>query len=194
MRARRGRGRDRLTLNAEINVVSLIDVMMLLMIIFMITAPMMQGGVDISLPKAQSRPLESKSGLTVTIDRAGAIYVDDARLTFNQFSASFKALARRRGSGGVYLRADDGVPVDACITNDLGTTFIMGGGGPAGRGQAPPAWASNLGVNAFPLKVSKGGKTMLVVTSIEKKPLDSSLFVAPADYHTIGGMPSMPRH
>ena len=57
--ARRGRGRDRLTLNAEINVVSLIDVMMLLMIIFMITAPMMQGGVDISLPKAQSRPLES---------------------------------------------------------------------------------------------------------------------------------------
>ena len=48
--ARRGRGRGRLTLNAEINVVSLIDVMMLLMIIFMITAPMMQGGVDISLP------------------------------------------------------------------------------------------------------------------------------------------------
>ena len=108
--ARRGRRRDRLTLNAEINVVSLIDVMMLLMIIFMITAPMMQGGVDISLPKAQARPLESKSGLTVTIDRSGAIYVDDARLTYNQFSASFKALAQRRGTGGVYLRADDGVP------------------------------------------------------------------------------------
>jgi len=113
--ARRGRGRDRLTLNAEINVVSLIDVMMLLMIIFMITAPMMQGGVDISLPKAQARPLESKSGLTVTIDRSGVIYVDDARLTFNQFSASFKALAQRRGSGGVYLRADDGVPYGSVV-------------------------------------------------------------------------------
>ena len=48
---RRSRG-ERTPLNAEINVVSLIDVMMLLMIIFMITAPMMQGGVDISLPKA----------------------------------------------------------------------------------------------------------------------------------------------
>ena len=95
--ARRGRGRDRLALNAEINVVSLIDVMMLLMIIFMITAPMMQGGVDISLPKAQARPLESKSGLSVTIDRRGTIYVDDARLTLNQFTASFKALAQRRG-------------------------------------------------------------------------------------------------
>jgi biopolymer transport protein ExbD/biopolymer transport protein TolR len=113
--ARRGRGRSRLVLNAEINVVSLIDVMMLLMIIFMITAPMMQGGVDISLPKAESRPLESKSGLTVTIDRSGAIFVDEARLTYNQFAASFKALAQRRGSGGVYLRADAGVPYGSVV-------------------------------------------------------------------------------
>ena len=113
--ARRRRGRDRLVLNAEINVVSLIDVMMLLMIIFMITAPMMQGGVDITLPKAQARPLESKSGLTVTVDRTGAIFVDEARLTLSQFSASFKALAQRRGSGGVYLRADDRVPYGSVV-------------------------------------------------------------------------------
>ena len=113
--ARRRRGRDRLVLNAEINVVSLIDVMMLLMVIFMITAPMMQGGVDISLPKAQARPLESKSGLTVTIDRSGAVFVDEARLTMNQFAASFKALAQRRGSGGVYLRADDRVPYGSVV-------------------------------------------------------------------------------
>lgn len=113
--ARRRRGRDRLVLNAEINVVSLIDVMMLLMIIFMITAPMMQAGVDITLPKAQARPLESKSGLTVTVDRTGAIFVDDARLTLSQFSASFKALAQRRGSGGVYLRADDRVPYGSVV-------------------------------------------------------------------------------
>jgi biopolymer transport protein TolR len=111
----RRRGGDRLALNAEINVVSLIDVMMLLMIIFMITAPMMQGGVDISLPKAQARPLESKSGLTVTIDRSGAIFVDEARLTLSQFTSSFKALANRRGSGGVYLRADEGVPYGSVV-------------------------------------------------------------------------------
>jgi biopolymer transport protein TolR len=111
----RRRGRERLALNAEINVVSLIDVMMLLMIIFMITAPMMQGGVDINLPQAQARPLESKSGLTVTVDRTGTIYIDDARLTFDQFNASFKALAQRRGSGGVYLRADDRVPYGSVV-------------------------------------------------------------------------------
>ena len=115
MTMRRRRGRHQLHLNAEINVVSLIDVMMLLMIIFMITAPMMQGGVDISLPKAEARPLESKSGLTVTIDRSGAVFVDDARLTLSQFSASFKALANRRGSGGVYLRADEGVPYGSVV-------------------------------------------------------------------------------
>src|SRR3954469_385969 len=113
--ARRRRGHNRLQLNAEIHVARVIAVMMLLMIIFMITAPMMQGGVDISLPKAQARPLEAKSGLTGTIDRAGTIYVDEARLTLAQFTSSFKALANRRGSGGVYLRADDGVPYGAVV-------------------------------------------------------------------------------
>ena len=113
--ARRNRSRDRLALNAEINVVSLIDVMMLLMIIFMITAPMMQGGVDISLPQAQARPLESKSGLTVTVDRTGAIFVDETRLTLAQFNASFRALAQRRGPGGIYLRADDRVSYGSVV-------------------------------------------------------------------------------
>ena len=97
-------------LNAEINVVSLIDVMMLLMVIFMITAPIMQGGLDISLPKAEARPLEPKSGLVVTIDRSGKIHVDDASLSFSEFRATFRALAAERGREGVYLRADAGVP------------------------------------------------------------------------------------
>ena len=96
-------------LNAEINVVSLIDVMMLLMVIFMITAPIMQGGVDVALPKAEAKPLEPKSGLVVTVDRSGAIFVDQDRFTFNEFRASFKALAGKRGENGVYLRADQGV-------------------------------------------------------------------------------------
>jgi biopolymer transport protein TolR len=97
-------------LNAEINVVSLIDVMMLLMVIFMITAPIMQGGVDIDLPKAEARPLEPKSGLVVTVDKAGRIHVDETDLSFSEFRATFKALAAERGREGVYLRADAGVP------------------------------------------------------------------------------------
>ena len=102
-------------LNAEINVVSLIDVMMLLMVIFMITAPIMQGGVDVTLPKAEARPLEPKSGLVVTVDRAGRIHVEDAALSFAEFRASFKALAAERGRNGIYLRADQGVPYGSVV-------------------------------------------------------------------------------
>jgi biopolymer transport protein ExbD len=80
-------------LNAEINVVSLIDVMMLLMVIFMITAPIMQGGIDIDLPKAEARPLEPKSGLVVTVDRNGRIHVDETDLSFSEFRSTFKTLA-----------------------------------------------------------------------------------------------------
>jgi biopolymer transport protein TolR len=107
--------RQRVALNAEINVVSLIDVMMLLMVIFMITAPMMQGGVDVSLPKAEARPLDSKSGMTVTIDRTGAILVDDVTLSFTEFKATFRALAEQRGRNGVFLRADQGVPYGTVV-------------------------------------------------------------------------------
>jgi biopolymer transport protein TolR len=99
-----------MVLNGEINVVSLIDVMMLLMVIFMITAPIMQGGVDINLPKAEARPLEPKSGLVVTVDKAGMIHVDETALTFSEFRATFRTLASTRGKDGIYLRADQGVP------------------------------------------------------------------------------------
>ena len=106
-RRRRGEGTP---LNAEINVVSLIDVMMLLMIIFMIAAPIMQGGVDVELPRAEARPLEPKSGLAVTVNKRGQIFVDEVPLSLAEFRAGFKALARERGKEGVYLRADQGVP------------------------------------------------------------------------------------
>jgi len=102
-------------LDAEINVVNLIDVMLLLLVVFMITAPLMQGGVDVVLPKAQARPLEQKSGLVVSVNREGEIFVDDARLSYDEFRASFRALAEKRSTGGVYLRADQGVPYGTVV-------------------------------------------------------------------------------
>ena len=105
--SRRRRG-ERTPLNAEINVVSLIDVMMLLMVIFMITAPIMSGGVDIRLPNADVTPLDPKGGMVVTVDKQGQVFVDESRMSFEAFSASFKALAAKRGGQGVYLRADEG--------------------------------------------------------------------------------------
>ena len=103
--------RRELVLNSEINVVSLIDVILLLLVIFMITAPMMQGGVDVALPKADAKPLDQpKSGLVVSVDRTGAVYIDETKMTLPEFRASFRALAARRVRDGVYLRGDAAVP------------------------------------------------------------------------------------
>lgn len=108
MRSRR-RG-ESLGINGEINVVSLIDVMMLLMVVFMITAPIMQGGVQVSLPRADVRPLDAKNNLVVTIDRDGRLFADDVPLSDREFAGSIKALAEKRGGTGVTVAADKAVP------------------------------------------------------------------------------------
>ncbi|MSR05569.1 MAG: biopolymer transporter ExbD [Gemmatimonadetes bacterium] len=96
----------RLLPNADINVTALVDVAFVLLIVFMITAPIMQGGVDVQLPRGEARPIQPKEGLVVSIDQAGRIFVDEAPLTFDDFRAAFPALATSRGARGVYLRAD----------------------------------------------------------------------------------------
>ena len=111
----RRRRAERFPLNAEINVVNLIDVMLLLMVIFMLTAPMMQGGVDVALPRGEAKPLEAKRGLVVTVNREGKIFVDDVELTYGEFRDAFGAMAAERGSSGLYLRADKGVPYGTVV-------------------------------------------------------------------------------
>jgi biopolymer transport protein TolR len=104
------RGHGELPLTADINVTSLVDVAFVLLIIFMITAPIMQGGVDVRLPRAQARPLDPREGLVVTVDRAGLIYLDQTGLSYEDFRATFPAFVRTKRPSGVYLRADGRVP------------------------------------------------------------------------------------
>lgn len=104
------RGHGELPLNADINVTSLVDVAFVLLIIFMITAPIMQGGVDVRLPRAQVRAIEPKQGLVVTVDQGGLIYLDQAALSYDDFRATFPAFVRTKRPSGVYLRADGRVP------------------------------------------------------------------------------------
>ena len=105
----RRRRRAHFELNADVNVVSLIDVMLLLLVIFMITAPMMQGGVDLNLPQADAKPMEAKDALVIEVHRDGSIVVDGNKLTMRMFRAAAKALAGNRSKNGVYLRADKDV-------------------------------------------------------------------------------------
>ncbi len=105
---RRFRSRGALPLAADINVTSLVDVAFVLLIIFMITAPIMQGGVDVQLPRGEPRPIEPREGLIVSVDREGMIYVDDSddALSYDEFRAAFGPLVNRRQPSGVYLRGD----------------------------------------------------------------------------------------
>jgi biopolymer transport protein ExbD/biopolymer transport protein TolR len=102
--------RGEMAFNAEVNVTSLVDVMLVLLIIFMITAPIMQGGVDVELPKAEVRPLSPKEGMVVTVDRGGRILVDQTPVSLQDFRATFKSLVATKKPDGVYLQADKQVP------------------------------------------------------------------------------------
>jgi len=105
-----GSQRGEFGLNADINVTSLIDVVLVLMIVFMITAPIMQGGVDVELPRAEARPLQPKEGMVVSVNRDGKVYVDNTPVSYRDFRATFRALVSQRKPEGVYLQADARVP------------------------------------------------------------------------------------
>jgi len=100
--------RTRTPLNAEINVVSLIDVMMLLMIIFMITAPLLTGGVDVKLPKANVRASQVDNPINITITKDGVIVLDDERVARDELRNALTALATRAAGRTIYLRGDEG--------------------------------------------------------------------------------------
>lgn len=107
-RQRGGRG-GRHAVSAEINVTSLVDVAFTLLVIFLITAPMLQGGVEVAIPKARTEAVPSQEGVVVSIDRAGAIYLGEDEVPWEQFADRFPEEVRRRGAENVYLRADEGV-------------------------------------------------------------------------------------
>ena len=111
----RRRNRAELGYSAEINVTSLVDVVLTLLVIFMITAPMMQGGVEVKVPRARTESVPSAEGLVVSIDRTGQIFVGSARVQWEQFETLFPQLVKEKGASSVYLRADEGVPYGSVV-------------------------------------------------------------------------------
>ncbi|WP_419165074.1 ExbD/TolR family protein [Candidatus Palauibacter sp.] len=91
---------------AEISVTSLVDVAFTLLIIFMITAPILQGGIEIDVPEAASGPLSASDALVVSIDAGGQIYLDDVPVTYEEFSAAIEAALERFDSDNVFIKAD----------------------------------------------------------------------------------------
>jgi len=98
-------------MNAEINVTSLVDVAFTLLVIFIITAPILQGGIEVAIPRADVPPLTAEEDpLYISILRDGSILMEETPVTAEQLEESLPQLLAAGGVGRVYVRADSLAP------------------------------------------------------------------------------------
>lgn len=99
---------------SQINVTPLVDVMLVLLVIFMVTAPMMQAGIDVNLPKVEASAIKSdEQSLVVTVDRRGRLYVNDSLVSSASLTQRLSSMSTGMDKGRnatVVLRADASVP------------------------------------------------------------------------------------
>lgn len=93
---------------SEINVTPLVDVMLVLLIIFMVTAPLLQQGIDVNLPKAKGKDLPPEERINIVMKRGGEIYMNDRPVSGPELMKSLSALSRLNPN--VFLKADRDVP------------------------------------------------------------------------------------
>ncbi len=98
-------------LMSDINVTPFVDVMLVLLIIFMVTAPMMVEGLNVDLPEATAKPLESeKEHLVITIDQNHLVYINDFKVEVDFLGEKLNKMLQGRSDREVYLKADKKIP------------------------------------------------------------------------------------
>jgi biopolymer transport protein TolR len=96
---------------SQINVVPLVDVMLVLLVIFMVTAPIIQQGVTVDLPQAKAGALQGEQEqLVVTVEKSGKLHLNDVEIALDDLTAKLEAVIRLRPEKQVFLRADRTVP------------------------------------------------------------------------------------
>lgn len=104
---RRGRYRPL----ADINVTPLVDVMLVLLIIFMVTAPLLTSGITVDLPKANAAPLnQDATPITLSIDAAGQIFVADTQIPLDELVPKLRAIAHNNPERRIFVRGDRRLP------------------------------------------------------------------------------------
>ena len=101
---------------SDINVTPFVDVMLVLLIIFMVTAPMMTQGVDVALPEATAEPLPAeKEQLIISIDNKAAVFINDVPVTVDDHNENLKRIMSNRSDREVYLKADKDIPYGTVV-------------------------------------------------------------------------------
>jgi biopolymer transport protein TolR len=111
---------------SEINIVPFVDVMLVLLIIFMITAPILQSGIEVNLPKTQTVKEISDERVVVTIDRGQLIYLGNDAVNIHDLGNKVRAQMRNPRTDAVFLRCDETVPFGtfATVVDTLRTSGI----------------------------------------------------------------------
>jgi len=95
---------------AEINVVPLVDVVLVLLTIFMVTAPLLYRGIDINLPRSATNTIQPEERVVITVEKNQQIFVDKDRVTVDRVEPLLETIKQRNPAITVYLRADREVP------------------------------------------------------------------------------------
>jgi len=102
--------RDVGTALSEINVTPFVDVMLVLLVIFMVTAPMMQSGIGVDLPTAETDTAPAEEGLSITLRPDQSVYIGDSIININLLERQLQAAFYGKSKKVVYLRADKSLP------------------------------------------------------------------------------------
>lgn len=101
---------------ADINIANLVDVVLVLLIIFMISAPLLQSGIEVELPQTRAAVIEEEvEGIVITIDAKGGIYINDVWSRLENFEADLEEEMSIKGTSSVYLRGDSAVTYGIAI-------------------------------------------------------------------------------
>jgi biopolymer transport protein TolR len=141
---------------SEINVTPFVDVMLVLLIIFMVTAPLMNVGVPVDLPKTSAEPIAGQDEpLVITVDAKGDIYLGETKFDAEELVAKLRAIQKEKPDQRVFVRGDKAINygkvmevlgvlraagfAKAGLVGDLTTTPPPGGAAPSGAPAKPPA-------------------------------------------------------
>ena len=116
LRSRSGRRRQRARPMSEINVTPFVDVMLVLLIVFMVTAPLLSAGVPVNLPEANAKPLAvEKEPVSVTIDADGRVFVKDAEVPIDELVSKLSDAVGGNLDQRIYIRGDRSVSYGAIM-------------------------------------------------------------------------------